>query len=108
MNLKEMSSRWAKWQVDLEFGNRLLNIPTRIMSIGMQFAILVKVFKFEIRHPIIVGFVGGLFFVLISYLVGKTRLRDKVEGRAGSKSEAWKKAFRNQEEIIKLLRERDD
>ena len=105
MNFKSKTSDFlAKRIVDYEFGNRILNIPLRILSLGMQLTILCVVLKIKTNQSIFAGIIGFLVIGLLSLILRKTKLREKTETESARRSGAWIELFERLEEINKRLK----
>ena len=77
------------YYVDCEFLMQLLNTPRGILALILLVAANIKLWDVSLKKTVIVTGVLLVVYLIAAYIIGKTKLREKIDRERGKKSGVW-------------------
>ncbi len=103
MTAKQLISFVSRWFVRAEFTSRIMGLALRVLQVAM----FCRIFEMKPLGYIITSGTFVVFFVVTSWALDKTMLRQRIEGETGKRSEPIVEILESLKRIERRLDERN-
>ncbi len=90
--------------VDCEFLINLTNMPRNIIALTLLVTANLALYKVSVKTTLVMVAITITIFLVLAYVFGRTKLREKIERKRGLKSGPWIDINRRLDEIEEKLK----